>query len=130
RSLPVGDHGHPDGELAQRRVVAGGGHRSGPVPEREALQDDYVRPIESGDDPERMAKLRKRLRPFMLRRTKDLVAADLPEKQEQVLGVELEAQHRRLYDTVLQRERKQVLGLLGDFEKNRFAIFRSLTLLR
>src|SRR5699024_7452305 len=38
RSLPVGDHGHPDGELAQRRVVAGGGHRSGPVPEREALQ--------------------------------------------------------------------------------------------
>src|SRR5699024_540125 len=41
-----------------------------------------------------------------------------------------EAQHRRLYDTVLQRERKQVLGLLGDFEKNRFAIFSSLTLLR
>ena len=102
----------------------------GLFPNAKRFRDDYVRPIESGDDPERMAKLRRRLRPFMLRRTKDLVAADLPEKQEQVLGVELEAQHRRLYDTVLQRERKQVLGLLGDFEKNRFAIFRSLTLLR
>src|SRR5699024_6480734 len=78
----------------------------GLFPNAKRFRDDYVRPIESGDDPERMAK------------------------QEQVLGVELEAQHRRLYDTVLQRERKQVLGLLGDFEKNRFAIFRSLTLLR
>src|SRR5699024_715827 len=99
-------------------------------PNAKRFRDDYVRPIESGDDPGRMAKLRKRLRPFMLRRTKDLVAADLREKQEQVLGVELEAQHRRPYDSVRQGERKPVLGRLGDFEKNRFAIFRSLTLLR
>ena len=102
----------------------------GLFPNAKAFKDEYVRPIESGEDPGRMGRLRSRLRPFMLRRTKDLVAADLPEKQEQVLTVELEPQHRRLYDTVLQRERKQVLGLLGDFEKNRFAIFRSLTLLR
>ena len=102
----------------------------GLFPNAKAFREEYVRPIESGEGPERMTRLRSRLRPFMLRRTKDLVAADLPEKQEQVLSVELEPAHRRLYDTVLQRERKQVLGLLGDFEKNRFAIFRSLTLLR
>jgi superfamily II DNA or RNA helicase len=102
----------------------------GLFPDAKRFKEDYVRPIESGEDPARMDRLRSRLRPFMLRRTKDLVAADLPEKQEQVLTVELEPAHRRLYDTVLQRERKQVLGLLGEFEKNRFAIFRSLTLLR
>lgn len=102
----------------------------GLFPNAKRFREHYVRPIESGEDPSRMDRLRSRLRPFMLRRTKDLVAADLPEKQEQVLTVELEPAHRRLYDTVLQRERKQVLGLLGDFEKNRFAIFRSLTLLR
>ncbi len=102
----------------------------GLFPDAKRFKEDYVRPIESGEAPERMDRLRSRLRPFMLRRTKDLVAADLPEKQEQVLTVELEPAHRRLYDTVLQRERKQVLGLLGEFEKNRFAIFRSLTLLR
>ncbi|WP_181274021.1 DEAD/DEAH box helicase [Brevibacterium oceani] len=102
----------------------------GLFPNAKRFRDDFVRPIESGEAPGRMDRLRSRLRPFMLRRTKDLVAADLPEKQEQVLTVELEPAHRRLYDTVLQRERKQVLGLLGDFEKNRFAIFRSLTLLR
>jgi superfamily II DNA or RNA helicase len=102
----------------------------GLFPNAKGFREDYVKPIESGEDPSRMDRLRSRLRPFMLRRTKDLVAADLPEKQEQVLSVELEPAHRRLYDTVLQRERKQVLGLLGEFEKNRFAIFRSLTLLR
>jgi superfamily II DNA or RNA helicase len=102
----------------------------GLFPNAKRFKEDFVRPIGSGDAPERMDRLRSRLRPFMLRRTKDLVAADLPEKQEQVLTVELEPAHRRLYDTVLQRERQQVLGLLGEFEKNRFAIFRSLTLLR
>ncbi|MDO5067669.1 MAG: DEAD/DEAH box helicase [Propionibacteriaceae bacterium] len=91
---------------------------------------DYVKPIESGQEPEKMAVLRRRLRPFMLRRTKDLVAADLPEKQEQVSAVTLETKHRKLYDTVLQRERKKVLGLMQDFESNRIEVLSSLTRLR
>jgi SNF2 family DNA or RNA helicase len=74
--------------------------------------------------------LRQRIRPFLLRRTKDQVAADLPPKQEQVLELPLNPRHRRIYDTHLQRERQKVLGLLGELEKNRFEIFRSLTLLR
>jgi SNF2 family DNA or RNA helicase len=35
-----------------------------------------------------------------------------------------------VYQTYLHRERQKVLGLLGEFERNRFEIFRSLTLLR
>ena len=38
--------------------------------------------------------------------------------------------HRTLYDAVLQRERQKVLGLLDDLDRNRFIVFRSLTLLR
>ena len=76
------------------------------------------------------AQLRRRIRPLMLRRTKEQVAADLPPKQEQVLEVELHPQHRKLYQTHLQRERQKVLGLLDDLDRNRFAILRSLTLLR
>ena len=91
---------------------------------------DYVKPIESGEDPEKMAVLRRRVRPFMLRRTKELVASDLPEKQEQVSTVTLEEKHRKLYDTVLQRERKKVLGLMQDFESNRIEVLSSLTRLR
>jgi SNF2 family DNA or RNA helicase len=74
--------------------------------------------------------LRTRIKPVMLRRTKDQVARDLPAKQEQVLQVELSPKHRKIYDTRLVREREVVLGLLGDLEKNRFQIFRSLTMLR
>ena len=66
----------------------------------------------------------------MLRRTKELVAADLPAKQEQVLEVELTPRHRAVYETHLQRERQKVLGLVEDFDQHRIAIFRSLTLLR
>jgi SNF2 family DNA or RNA helicase len=70
------------------------------------------------------------MKPLVKRRTKELVAADLPAKQEQTLEVQLHPRHRKLYDTHLQRERQKILGLLGDFDRNRFTILRSITLLR
>ncbi|CAM4176787.1 DEAD/DEAH box helicase [Helcobacillus massiliensis] len=103
---------------------------TGLFPSPITFREQFTKPIESGEHPERVDVLRRRIRPFMLRRTKELVAKDLPAKQEQVLSVELEKQHRKLYDSVLQRERKKVLGLLDDIDKNRFIVFRSLTLLR
>lgn len=93
---------------------------------REAVAD----PVEKEADAEVLARFRRRIRPFLLRRTKDLVARDLPPKQEQVLEVTLTPKHRRIYQTHLQRERQNVLGLLGDFDKQRMAIFTSLTRLR
>ncbi len=90
----------------------------------------YRRPIERGDAPELLSTLRRRIRPLMRRRTKDQVVAELPPKQEQVLEVALNPRHQKVYQTHLQRERQKVLGLLDDLAKNRFVIFRSLTLLR
>ena len=87
-------------------------------------------PIEKRSDAERLAQLRRRVRPLLLRRTKEQVASDLPDKQEQVLELDLSPKHKKVYQTYLQRERQKVLGLLDDVTKNRFAIFRSLTLLR
>jgi SNF2 family DNA or RNA helicase len=98
-----------------------------PSPER--FRDYYARPVERGDS-ERLAQLQRRIKPLVRRRTKEQVAADLPAKQEQILEVELHPQHRKVYQTRLQRERQKVLGLIGDMNSNRFAIFRSLTLLR
>ncbi|MCT2007574.1 DEAD/DEAH box helicase [Micrococcus lylae] len=102
----------------------------GLFPSHRLFRQEYINPIETGENPERIERLRRRLRPFMLRRSKELVAKDLPPKQEQVLSVELEPAHRKLYDRVLQRERRKVLGLLDDVDGNRFTIFKSLTLLR
>jgi SNF2 family DNA or RNA helicase len=99
-----------------------------PSPDR--FTDHYRTPIEKKGDTDRLIKLRRRVRPLMLRRTKDQVIRDLPDKQEQVLELDLHPRQKNLYQTYLQRERQKVLGLLGDVQKNRFEIFRSLTLLR
>nr|WP_228497590.1 DEAD/DEAH box helicase [Frigoribacterium sp. VKM Ac-1396] len=92
--------------------------------------DDYVKPIATGEAPELLQRLRRRIRPLMMRRTKEQVASDLPAKQEQVLRVDLDPAHRDLYDAFLQRERQKLLGLMDDLDRNRFIVFRSLTLLR
>ncbi|WP_067434930.1 DEAD/DEAH box helicase [Nocardioides jensenii] len=92
--------------------------------------DLVVKPVEKHGDQAALDRFRTRIRPFILRRTKDLVAADLPAKQEQVLEVALGAKHQRVYDTHLQRERQAILGLVDDFDRNRVAIFSSLTKLR
>ena len=99
-----------------------------PWPRR--FEESVARPVERLGDREVLAGFRRRIRPFLLRRTKDLVAADLPAKQEQVLEVTLTPRHRQVYETHLQRERQQVLGLVEDFEQHRIAIFGSLTRLR
>ncbi len=99
-----------------------------PSPDR--FRDYYARPVERQGDTERLAQLQRRIKPLVRRRTKEQVAADLPAKQEQLLEVELHPQHRKVYQTRLQRERQKVLGLIGDMNSNRFTIFRSLTLLR
>ncbi|GAA1785797.1 DEAD/DEAH box helicase [Agromyces lapidis] len=107
------------------RIVA-----PGLFPSARAFAERYRRPIEIDRNGERLATLRRRIRPLVLRRTKELVAPELPEKQEQVLQVALDPTHRRIYDTFLQRERQKLLGLIDDLDRNRFTVFRSLTLLR
>ncbi|GAA1151277.1 DEAD/DEAH box helicase [Ornithinicoccus hortensis] len=90
----------------------------------------YRRPIESGERPDLLDRLRTRIRPLMLRRTKGEVALDLPPKQVQSLDVVLAPRHRRIYQTHLQRERQRVLGLLDDPDGNRVAVLAALTRLR
>jgi superfamily II DNA or RNA helicase len=102
----------------------------GLLPPRLGFTERYLKPLAASDRPDVLARLRDRIRPLMLRRTKEAVAAELPEKQEQVLRVDLSPRHRRLYDLYLQRERQKLLGLVEDLDRNRFIVFRSLTLLR
>lgn len=90
----------------------------------------FAKPIESGEYPQRLETLRHRIRPLMRRRTKEHVLPELPPKVEQVLAIELDAKHQRIYQSHLQRERQKVLGLAEDMDANRFLIFKSLTMMR
>ncbi|MFC4243859.1 DEAD/DEAH box helicase [Gryllotalpicola reticulitermitis] len=116
----------------------------GLFPSIRRFTEQYVRPLSHVREPDALpagishadaqrviARLRRRVRPFLLRRTKAVVAPELPEKQEQVLRVELSPKHRRIYEQFLQRERQKLLGLVKEeFDRQRFILFRSLTLLR
>ncbi len=102
----------------------------GLFPNPTAFSDYFAKLIEKSRDVDRLGLLRRRIKPLVLRRTKNLVAADLPAKQDQIVEVELAPRHRKAYDKRLQRERQKVLGLLDDMQRNRFTILKSLTVLR
>jgi SNF2 family DNA or RNA helicase len=78
------------------------------------------------------ARLARRVKHFMLRRTKGQVATDLPPRTEEDLAVELDGPQRRLYDAELKRTRALLLGVKSDreFDKQRFNILQSLLRLR
>ncbi|MGL4745358.1 MAG: SNF2-related protein, partial [Dermatophilaceae bacterium] len=99
-------------------------------PRPAVFREQWANPVEREGDRERLATLRRRIRPLMLRRTKEAVATELPPKQEQVLTVDLHPRHRAVYDRHLQRERQRLLGLIDDLDGNRIAILRALTVLR
>ena len=66
--------------------------------------------VGSGEaDPDARSLLARALRPFILRRTKEQVARELPEKTEQTLFCEMEAEQRKLYDELRQHYRASLL---------------------
>ncbi len=102
----------------------------GLFPDPRRFADYYAGPIEREGHESRLDLLRRRVAPFLLRRTKEDVAKELPARQELVTEVTLNPRHRRVYDQYLQRERKNVLGLVDELDSNRFKVFRSLSVLR
>ncbi|MCA0336685.1 MAG: DEAD/DEAH box helicase [Actinobacteria bacterium] len=101
----------------------------GLFPAPEEFQRGWARPI-AGGDRALAVRLRSRIRPLMLRRTKEEVAPDLPPKTVSVVRLELTPGHRRIYDRALLRERQRMLGLLEDPEANRVEILAALTRMR
>ncbi len=68
--------------------------------DEKAFNTHYRKPIEKYGDDARNAFLVRRIKPFLLRRTKDAVAKELPPKTEMVREVELSGLQRDLYETV------------------------------
>jgi len=66
---------------------------------RSQFKERYARPIAEGDT-DVAARLRQRIRPFLLRRLKKEVAPDLPPLSEIVLDCELSTEERAVYDSV------------------------------
>jgi superfamily II DNA or RNA helicase len=77
---------------------------------RQSFAGRYATAVHKQQNIEALATLRKRIRPFILRRRKEEVATELPPRTEQVLYCELGAQQRRLYEQVKATFREQVMA--------------------
>jgi len=78
---------------------------------RRDFDDAFARPIADGEAGA-AARLREKLRPFLLRRVKRDVAPELPPRTDAVLHVTLDERERGVYDSVRAATRADVIALL------------------
>lgn len=98
----------------------------------EFFKQEFSIPIDKFGEKEQKEHLRKLLYPFILRRTKEQVAKDLPEKQEMVLFCEMGEEQRRIYDAYRNDYRDKILGVVENqgIQKSQLTILQGLMRLR
>ena len=98
----------------------------------EFFRQEFSIPIDKFAEEDRKDHLRKILYPFILRRTKEQVAKDLPEKQEMVLFCEMEDEQRKIYDAYRNDFRNQILGTIDmqGIQRSQLTILQGLMKLR
>lgn len=98
----------------------------------EFFRQEFAIPIDKFGEEDRKDHLRKILYPFILRRTKEQVARDLPEKTETILYCEMEDEQRKIYDAYRNDFRNQILGSIETqgIQKSQLTILQGLMKLR
>ena len=92
----------------------------------------FTRKFNTTDDPLARRRLAARVRPFLLRRTKNQVAKDLPDRIEEDLLCELEGEQKTLYRAEFKRAQQLLLKVQTrqELNENRFNVLTSLLRLR
>lgn len=95
------------------------------------FREEIEIPVTAEHDTEKMERLRRMIRPFVLRRLKGDVLKDLPEKLEENVFARLEGEQQALYDAHVQ-QMKQMLDGKSDkeFRSEKIQILAELTRLR
>ncbi|MDR0792050.1 MAG: DEAD/DEAH box helicase [Chitinophagaceae bacterium] len=92
----------------------------------------FAIPIDKFGEKEQKEHLRKILFPFILRRTKEQVEKDLPEKTETILFCEMEEEQRKIYDAYRNEYRDKILNVIDSqgMQKSQLTILQGLMRLR
>jgi SNF2 family DNA or RNA helicase len=92
----------------------------------------FVIPIEKNKDIKKLRQLKAVIKPFVLRRTKDQVAKELPAKFEQVIYCNMTEEQAEAYEKVKSFYRNEILKSLREqgINKTQFALLQGLTKLR
>jgi SNF2 family DNA or RNA helicase len=98
----------------------------------EFFKQEFAVPIDKFGEPEQKEHLRRLLYPFILRRTKEQVAKDLPEKTEMILFCEMGDEQRKIYDAFRNDFRDKILGVVESqgIGKSQLTILQGLMKLR
>jgi non-specific serine/threonine protein kinase len=98
----------------------------------EFFRQEFAIPIDKFGEQDRKEHLKKILYPFILRRTKEQVAKDLPEKQEMILWCEMEDEQRKIYDAYRNDFRDKILGTIQEqgIQRSQLTILQGLMKLR
>ncbi len=98
----------------------------------EHFKQEFAIPIDKFGEAERKDHLRKILYPFILRRTKEQVAKDLPPKTEMILWCEMGDEQRKIYDAFRNDYRDKILGVVEQqgINKSQLTILQGLMKLR
>ncbi|MBX2938514.1 MAG: SNF2 helicase associated domain-containing protein [Ferruginibacter sp.] len=98
----------------------------------EFFRNEFANPIDKFGEQEQKEHLRKLLYPFILRRTKEQVAKDLPEKTETILFCEMEKEQRKIYDAYRNTYRDKIMGVIDQqgIDKSQLTILQGLMKLR
>ena len=96
------------------------------------FRTEYATPIDKYQDKEKSEELRRLVYPFMLKRTKEEVATDLPDKTETILFCEMGKKQRKVYDTFREKYRLEIAEKLATegLNKSSFLILEALLKLR
>jgi len=100
--------------------------------EYEEFRFTYEEPILNGEAEETLARLKRKIHPFIMRRVKKSVAKDLPDKIIKVSYCPMSDDAQREYNEALQKTRHQAGGLVAakGFAKSKFEILAMLMKLR
>jgi SNF2 family DNA or RNA helicase len=89
----------------------------------EFFREEFATPIDRNGDKEAAARLRKLVYPFILRRTKEQVARDLPDKTEMILWCEMGELQRRIYNKYKEAYRSALLDRIAEEGMGRSSIY-------
>ncbi len=81
---------------------------------REFFRTEFATPIDKNGDKDKVNDLRKLIFPFMLRRTKEQVATDLPDKTETILWCEMASEQRLVYEQYKNYYRDKLLSKIDE----------------
>ena len=93
---------------------------------------EFAKPIEKTGDDEKEIRLRKIIQPFILRRTKEMVARDLPPVTEQTVFCDMTDEQFKLYDEEKSAVRNSILKNIetNGLEKSAIMVLQGLMKLR